>query len=110
MPYPMHKPSPESRARIEAWAAVGLAHHQIAKLAQMSIHTLLKHYKDELEIAKAKANAQAATWLFELCGQKNLGALCFWLKTQAGWTERSETVLTGSKDSPVYISNTAAKW
>lgn len=110
MPYPKHRPSPESRARVEAWAAVGLAHHHIAKLMPMSTHTLLKHYKNELEIGKAKANAQAGTWLFELCSQKNLGALCFWLKTQAGWRESTETVLTGDKSKPVVISNTAARW
>lgn len=87
MSQPPHKPTPKLRAEIEAYAAVGVPHHDIAKLVSMSTHTLLKYYDMELGVGKAKANAQVAKSLFRQAINGNIPASIFWLKSQAGWRE-----------------------
>ncbi len=88
MSYPSHKPTAKLRAEVEAYATVGVPHKMIAALINTSDNTLLKHYARELEVGKAKATAQVAKTLFQLATVgKNLGAMIFWLKAQAGWRE-----------------------
>ena len=49
--------------------------------------TLRKHYRDELDLGTAKANAQVAGFLFNSARNGNVTAQIFWLKTRAGWKE-----------------------
>jgi hypothetical protein len=84
---PSHEPTEKTRTEVLAYAAVGVPHHNIAALVSMSIHTLLKYYQDELDLGKAKANAQVAKSLFQQAVAGNITAQIFWLKAQAGWRE-----------------------
>ena len=90
MPNNMHEPTDRQRAEAEAYAAVGVPHHDIAALLGMSTHTLLKHYKTELTIGKAKANAKVGKSLFQQATEGNTSAAIFWMKAQAGWREKQE--------------------
>lgn len=83
-----HKPDDRSRAEVEAYAAVGVPHHDLCKIIGISIKTLLKYYRSELDTGKAKANAQVAKSLFKQAMDGNTSAAIFWLKAQAGWTEK----------------------
>ena len=85
-----HEKTDVSIAKVTALAMVGVPHHDIALLADISIKTLLKHYRVELDKGKAQANAKIAGRLYALASNEkspNLGAICFWLKCQAGWRE-----------------------
>lgn len=92
-----HKPTEASRKEVSAYAAVGTPHHDIARLVGLSIKTLLKHYRHELDTGKARATAQVAKTLFQMATQeKNTAAAIFWMKAQAGWRDRSEVEMTGN--------------
>lgn len=91
-----HKPTEKQRTEVEAYAAVGVPHHDIARLVPMSIHTLLKHYRRELDVGKAKANAQVGKSLFQMATTGNTAAAIFWMKAQAGWREKQSVELEGT--------------
>jgi hypothetical protein len=52
--------------------------------------TLRKYYRDELDLAKAKANATIGGALFNQAKSGDTSAMIFWMKTQAGWRERKD--------------------
>jgi hypothetical protein len=87
MPARAHRTTKTRRAQVMAYAAVGVPHHDIAKLQSISIHTLLKYYREELDLGKANATAQVAKTLFSQAIKGNVAAAIFWLKAQAGWRE-----------------------
>lgn len=83
-----HRPTQKMRDQVEAYAGIGVPHHDIAKLQKLSTHTLLKHYSVELGVGKARANAQVANSLFRMATSGgNVAAAIFWMKAQAGWRE-----------------------
>jgi hypothetical protein len=55
----------------------------------ISENTLRKHFRRELETSKAEIDAFATSQLLGLMRDKNLGALCFYLKCRGGWQETS---------------------
>ena len=54
---PPHEPTPALRRLVEHHAATGTLHRQIAKLLGLSLNTLKKHYREELDLGLARANA-----------------------------------------------------
>ena len=51
------------------------------------LNTLRKHFRRELETSKAEIDAFATSQLLGPMRDKNLGALCFYLKCRDGWQE-----------------------
>lgn len=85
-----HQPSEKTRAQVEALVACGIPQEEIAKLIGVTVDTMAKHYREEMDLGLAKANAQVARNLFRMAtgnGREALGAACFWLKTRGGWRE-----------------------
>jgi hypothetical protein len=96
-----HEPTEQQRVEAQAYAAVGVPHHDISKLLGIDTKTLLKYYRTELDLGKAKANAQVAKKLYAIATGGNLGAMIFWLKAQAGWREVQAVEHTGANGSPL---------
>jgi len=96
-----HDPTDVQRREVSAYAAVGTPHHSIAKLVGLSIKTLLKHYRDELDTGKARANAQVGKTLFQQAIGGNTTAAIFWMKAQAGWTDRLQ--IDGQMEVTQYV-------
>src|ERR1044071_7309780 len=82
-----HKPDPALRRQVEAMAAYGIPELDIARVVGIDPKTLRKHYRDELDLGEAKANAQIAGYLFNAAKNGNVTAQIFWLKTRAKWRE-----------------------
>jgi AcrR family transcriptional regulator len=93
MPRKMHEPTDRQRAEVEAYAAVGVPQEDIARLIGISKPTLYDRYRDELDLGKAKANAQVAKTLFREAVNGNMTAAIFWMKAQAGWREKHEVIV-----------------
>jgi hypothetical protein len=93
MPQKLHKPTERQRTEVEAYAAVGVPHRDIARLVGISHVTLYDRYRDELDLGKAKANAQVAKTLFREAVNGNMTAAIFWMKAQAGWREKHEIIV-----------------
>jgi hypothetical protein len=69
---------------------VGTTQADIARVLDIDEKTLRKYYRDELDLAKAKANATIGGALFNQAKSGNTSAMIFWMKTQAGWRERKD--------------------
>jgi hypothetical protein len=92
---PPHQPDAASRRLVEHHAAIGTPHQTIAKLLQLSLNTLKKHYGGELELGLARANAVVGGRLFEEARKGHVVAAIFWMKTRGGWRETSKVEHSG---------------
>jgi len=75
------------RRQVEALAAYGIPETDIGRVVGIDPKTLRKHYREELDLGEAKANAQVAGYLFNAAKNGNVTAQIFWLKTRAKWRE-----------------------
>lgn len=116
-----HVPTPETRAAVQAMAASGETHKQIAdylthfmKVGCGSDNTLRKHYAQELNLGKTHQKlmvsqglfrkAVGAPAVFDAKGNKvrdevkpEVTAQIFWLKCQANWVEPSRYTNTSDE-------------
>ena len=92
---PPHQPDSASRRLVEHHAAIGTLHQQIAKLLQLSLNTLKKHYREELDLGLARANAVVSGTLFTEAKRGNITAAIFWMKTRGGWRETARIEHSG---------------
>ena len=82
---PEYQPNEEHREMIQKLACV-CTQEQIALVIGISVETLTKYYRHELDTALLKANAAVAYSLFvEATVNRNVVAAIFWLKTRGGW-------------------------
>lgn len=98
---PPHKPSGQQRQEVEALAGWGVPHDDIAILVGISKPTLLKRYPKELDFGKARALARVRKNAFVAAFNGEAWAICFILKTQAGWSERQRVALEGPNGEPI---------
>lgn len=96
---PPHAPTSEQRQLVQLHATVGTDQETIARIIGIDPKTLRKHYREELDLALAKANATIGGALFNKAKNGDTAAQIFWMKTQARWSERSEVDHTSSDGS-----------
>lgn len=87
---PPHEPTKTSRELVKIHTMVGTTQEDIAKIIGVDAKTLRKHYRDELDLSRARANAAIGGALFNKAKSGDTTAMIFWMKTQAGWRERQE--------------------
>lgn len=94
----------DQKAQVEALAAF-LSQDQIADYFGMSRPTLSRILDDEESVylrykrGKASAIADVAGGLLKKAREGDMGAICFYLKTQAGWRETQKLDHTSSDGS-----------
>lgn len=96
---PPFEPTPEQRREVKAMSGIGVPQEDMATILGISRKTLTQHFPQELTEGKAQANAKMANMLYKKGMSGNVSAIIFWLKSQAGWSERLE--LTGKGGGPV---------
>lgn len=104
-----HQPTNESRQLVQAYCWSGLTQERIASQLGISVPTLTKHYRDELDHGKEKMLAKVASTIFGIATQTrdlkaSLTASIFILKTQGGWRENAEIKTDDGKDREVVVS------
>jgi len=82
-----HEPTADTRQTVQLHTTVGTPQEDIARVLGIDAKTLRKHYRDELDLASAKANATIGGALFNKAKQGDTAAMIFWMKTRAGWRE-----------------------
>lgn len=103
--YNQHEPTPEQRHIVQLHATIGTPQEAIAKVIGIDPKTLRLHYRDELDLASAKANAVVGGALFNKAKAGDTTAMIFWMKTRAGWKETHGVEHTG-KDGGQIVFNT----
>jgi hypothetical protein len=99
MPRHPHSPTPEQRQIVQLHATLGTDQATIARIIGIDAKTLRLHYRDELDLAMAKANATIGGALFNKAKGGDTTAMIFWMKTRAGWRERHEVDLSSTDGS-----------
>src|SRR5690625_4191383 len=84
---PPHEPTQATRQTVQMHTMVGTDQETIARVLGIDPKTLRKYYRDELDLAKAQANATIGGALFNKAKSGDTAAMIFWMKTQAGWRE-----------------------
>lgn len=84
---PPHVPTPETRELAESLAGYGVPYEQIGALIADGIDrdTLTKHYREDLERGKAKANSKVGKTLFQKAIDGDTAAMIWWSKSQMRW-------------------------
>lgn len=103
MANPPHAPTDEQRDKVKTYAGLGVPQVDIAKMIGICQHTLLVHYRDELDLGMAQANAKIAGTLFQQAMSGNTAATIFWLKARCGWREKHEIV--GKNGGPIEVDS-----
>ena len=90
MPDPTpHVPTEATRQTVSLHATVGTPQSVIAQVLRIDDKTLRKYYREELDLAVAKANASIGGTLFNKAKAGDTAAMIFWMKTRAQWSETS---------------------
>jgi len=87
---PPHAPTDAQRQTVQLHTTVGTTQAVISQLLGIDLKTLRKHYREELDVSKAKANATIGGALFNKAKGGDTTAMIFWMKTQAGWREKTD--------------------
>lgn len=98
---PPHVPTEENRKIVKALVAYGVVQDDIAKQLDVSVDTLQRHYRREIDTSANEANAKVAERLFKKCMDGDTTSLIFWLKTRAKWSETHKHEHTGAQGGPI---------
>ena len=86
----MHRPDKKSREIVLKLARIGPPQEVIGDvLGGIHRETVAKHYRRELDLSAAEANAEVANSLYQSAVSGNTTAAIFWCKTRLGWRETS---------------------
>jgi len=102
----MHVATEANQTIVRTLASAGIRHEDIATKLGISSDTLVRKYRKELDDGRIDANAEMASSLFNQGKNGNVTAAIFWLKSRAGWSDRSQIELTGENGGPVKIDTT----
>lgn len=98
---PAHEPTKATRDTVVMHVMVGTPQADIARVLGIDEKTLRKHYRDDLDLAKAKANARVGGALFNKAIGGDMAAIAFWCKTQMGMRETTRHEHTGPNGGPI---------
>ena len=90
MPRQQHKPTSDQRQLVQIHATIGTQQDVIASIIGIDAKTLRKHYREELDLASAQANARIGGALYNKALGGDTTAMIFWMKTRAGWREKTD--------------------
>lgn len=96
---PEHVPTKLTRDTVSLHAMVGTPQEQICDILDITEKTLRKHYRKELDLSLAKANASIGGKLYGKAMAGDSAAIFFWMKTRAGFSEKQEIDMTSSDNS-----------
>ena len=89
-------PSDEHAATVESLTSFGVPNKDIAKYIGVGEQTLTKYYGDILNKAGVQKNLEVANTLYQKALTGDNQAMIFWLKTRAGWQEKTQIEVTTS--------------
>ena len=101
---PVHVKQDQISDNVKFLAGIGLTENDIAKVSGISTPTLLKYYREELDVGHVQVNANVAKSLYKKAisdKPQSVAAAIFWLKARAGWKEINRHEHTGKDGNPM---------
>ena len=87
---PPHEPTEETRRRVRALSGYGVRHEIICHDIQVSIATLYKYYREDLDTGDSQAQGIIGQSMFDRgTKDKDTTALIWLTKTRMGWKDIS---------------------
>lgn len=96
-----HKPTPATRKTAKSLSGLGVPQSDICVILGITKPTLHKHYREELDVGLAEANAKVAQSLFKQATTGNTAAAIFWMKARANWSEKIVQEISGPDGAPI---------
>jgi hypothetical protein len=84
---PAHEPTDDLRECVAALTAYGTTQEQIAQYIGITVPTLHKYYRRELDFGALEKNLAVGNSLFRKAVDGDTGAMIWWSKTRMGWKE-----------------------
>ena len=91
-----HEPTQETRQTVQLHVTVGTRQDIVAQIIGIDAKTLRLHYRNELDLSSAKANAVIGGALFNKAKGGDTAAMIFWAKTRMGYRETNVLEHTGT--------------
>lgn len=102
----MEHPREELRPKIKLMTAIGIPQAQIAGALKMSLETLGRCYRDDLDYGATEANSVVGGKIFEAAKRGESWACTLWAARRMGWKETTATELTGANGGPIQTAAT----
>lgn len=87
-------PNDEHAATVESLSSFGVPQKDIAKYLGIGEPTLTKYYSDILNRSSIQKNLEVANTLYQKALTGDNQSMIFWLKTRAGWQEKTQVEIT----------------
>jgi hypothetical protein len=100
------KATDEQRKLVEQMAAFGVSQEQIAGVLGVSVDTIQRHFRKEIDTAATRANTRVAGALYKNAMEGNVSAQIFWMKTRGKWREVHDVEVSGKDGSGIIPSIT----
>jgi hypothetical protein len=91
-------PREELHAKIKIMSAIGIPHAQMAGVLKMSLETLHRCYRDDLDYGASEANTIVGGKIFEAAKRGESWACTLWAARRMGWRETTEHVVRNLND------------
>lgn len=85
-----HEPTEALIKQVKAMSSCGVQTKLIACFIGVSEPTLIKYYKDHMNVARASAHMQVGNSLFQRAISGCTSSAIFYAKTQMGWREQRD--------------------
>lgn len=96
------QPTQQQRDLVETLSGYGIPQADIARLVRVSLQALHAHFRDEMDLGIAKANAFVAGNMFKMAtgdGPHAGRMAIFWAKARMGWREVPQEINVNVSDA-----------
>ena len=90
---PVYEPTDKDRAFVRSMTMAGIQQEHIAETIGVDKKTLRKHFRDDLDHGRARANASVVANLYRQATKDDpraTTAAIYWTKAQMGWREGAD--------------------
>lgn len=106
---PKFKPTKKDRMLVSAMTMCGTTQAMMARCMKVDAKTLRKHFRDEMDLALVKANANVCGAMYKKAVGGDVGAQRYWLATRAGFKETSTIEHSGIDGEAIQTQEVGAK-
>lgn len=98
-----HAPTAFTLVKVETMAGLGARYEHIAEEIGVSVGTLVKYYREQLDTGRAKADLMVTNAFFKIASSDQVSgasvtAKIFWLKCRCGWKETARNEPPDERD------------